>query len=298
MLRQADTRLASIGYRLATANAALCRDLQPGTGATLHALDQYDPALRPAARQVFGFATSVAVELVVPGSPADRAGIVADDGVVAIDDGALSVGGDGAATDATRDAAVERIAAAPPTARLRLSLIRSGVARVATLMPVPECRVNFELLLGRKLVADSDGLQVQVGAAYLARYSDDQVAVIVAHELSHIILRHRARLEAARVHWGMLGQVGRSARLFHQTEDAADQLSVSLLRNAGYDPALAVRFWQHDVGTLDGGMFHSPTHGSSGARARAIAAEIARIPAGAPTPYSPPVLATRDQALE
>ncbi|WP_375380314.1 PDZ domain-containing protein [uncultured Sphingomonas sp.] len=297
-LRLVDARLAGVGYRLATANAALCRDLQPGTGATLHALDQYDPALRPAARQVFGFATPVAVELVVPGSPADRAGILADDGVVAIDGAPLSTGDDGAATDATRDAAAARIVAAPPTAPLLLSLTRSGTARTATVMPVAECRVGFELLLGPKLVADSDGRQVQIGAAYFARYDDDQVAVIVAHELAHVILRHRVRLEAAGVHWGVLGQLGRSARLFRQTEDAADQLSVSLLRNAGYDPAIAVRFWLHDIGTLDGGVLHGATHGSSSARAKAIAAEIASIPATALTPYVPPVLATRDQPLE
>lgn len=299
-LRQVDARLAAIGWRLATANAALCRDLQPGTGAILHAADQYDPAMRPAATQVFGFQATapVAVELVVPGSPAERAEVRADDGVLAVDGQAMPPATTGPATIATRDAAVDLVAARPPAAPLNLTLLRAGTRRSATIAPVPECRVGFELILGPKLVADSDGRQIQVGAAYLARYGDDQIAVIVAHELAHVVLRHRARLEAAGVHWGLFGQVGRSARLFRQTEDAADQLSVSLLRNAGYDPALAVRFWQHDVGTLDGGILHGATHSSSGARARAIAAEIARIPATAPTPYLPPVLATRDQPLE
>lgn len=297
-LRSVDARLAAVGYRIATANAALCRDLQPGTGATLHALDQYEPTLRPAARRVFAFSAPVAVELVVPGSPADRAGVAANDGVLSVDDLPMpAVAGDGPATTVTRDAAVALTVAPPPAAPLRLRLTRAGRERGVTMAPVPECRIGFELTLGRKLVAQSDGRTVQVGAAYFARFGDDQIAVIVAHEMSHVILRHRARLEAAGVHWGLLGQVGRNARLFRITEDAADQLSVSLLRNAGYDPALAVAFWRHDVGDLDGGVLHGSTHGSAKARAQAIAAEIATIPSGVPTPYVPPVLATRDQPL-
>ncbi|WP_254606556.1 M48 family metallopeptidase, partial [Sphingomonas bacterium] len=198
----------------------------------------------------------------------------------------------------TRDNAVALVAARPPSAPLALLLLRDGLSRTVTLAPVPECRVGFEVLLGSKMIAHSDGRLVQIGVRYLARFGDDQLAVIVAHELSHVILHHRARLEAAGVHWGLLGQVGRDARLFRETEDAADQLSVSLLRNAGYDPELAVTFWQHDVGDLDDGILHGGTHSSSGARARAIAAEIARIPAGAPLPYLPPVLKTRDRPLD
>lgn len=297
-LRSVDARLAAIGWRLATANAALCRESQPGTGAVLHALDQYDPALRPAARQVFGFPAAIAVELVVPGSPADRAGVRAGDGVTAVDGRAMPAGTTGAATADSRDAAVALVDARPPDAPMSYVLVRDGAVRTVTMAPVPECRVGFEVLLGSKLVAQSDGRLVQVGVRYLARFGDDRLAVIVAHELAHVVLRHRARLEAAGVRWGLLGQVGRNARLFRETEDQADQLSVALLRNAGYDPALAVAFWRHDVGDLDGGILHGATHASSGARAKAIAAEIARIPAGASIPYLPPVLATRDRPLE
>ncbi|MGI4730869.1 MAG: PDZ domain-containing protein [Janthinobacterium lividum] len=292
-----DARLAAVGYRLATANASLCREQQPGTGATLHALDQYDPALRAAARKVFGFPVPVAVELVVPGSPADRAGIAANDGVTAVNGMPVPTGSEGAANTATRDAAQALANAAGASAPLRLSIVRGATPHQLSVAPVASCRVGFELELGPALSASSDGSVVQIGAAYFARYGDDQIAVIAAHEMAHVILRHRARLEAAGVHWGLLGEVGRNARLFRWTEDDADRLSVSLLRNAGYDPALAVTFWRQDVGNLDGGILHAPTHSSARARADAIAAEIARIPANAPTPYAPPVLATRDEVL-
>ena len=86
--------------------------------------------------------------------------------------------------------------------------------------------------------------------------------------------------------------------LVRQTETEADLLGMHLLRNAGYDPQLAVTFWRDHGGDVDGGLFRSRTHPSSKARAQAIADEIARIPAGSGRPYSPPLLASRDQPLQ
>lgn len=294
-LRDLDGRLNAIGFRLATANAPLCADRQPAPGWTLHAIDQYAPSLRPAARDVFGFASAVAVEAVVPGGPAARAGVQPNDGLLAIDDTALPSASAGDANAATRDAVLDRLAALPADRPMRLSLLRAGERRSLTLSPMPACRSAFELLLGRKPAADSDGRMVQVGISYFARFDDDQVAVVVAHELAHIILRHRARLEAAGVHWGAFAGFGRSGRLFRRTEDEADALGAILLRNAGYDPRIAVTFWQHDIGGLDGGL--SLTHVSAGERARRIAAAIAAIPPGAPTPWTPPIVETQNQPL-
>lgn len=61
------------------------RDLAPATGAVLHAVTQYHAATAPAARAVFGFPTAIAIEAVVADSPAAKAGLAADDGVIAID---------------------------------------------------------------------------------------------------------------------------------------------------------------------------------------------------------------------
>ncbi|NJR78632.1 M48 family metallopeptidase [Sphingomonas corticis] len=295
-LRQVDQRLADIAYRLTTANEALCRERQPVFGLQLHAIDQYPARDRAAVGQVFGFAAPVAVELVVPDGPAARAGLRANDGVTAIDGAALPPP---AATDritaATRDAAQARLAAGAPTAAVTLA--RAGAAPVVV-QPVPGCRVEFEVLATRKLGASSDGRVVQVGAPLFARFDDDQIAVVVAHELAHSVLAHRARLEAAGVKWGLLAQFGRNARLFRTTESEADVLGAVLLRNAGWDPRNAVRFWKEEGSKIDGGMFHSRTHPSAKDRAAAIAAALATIPAGAPVPYLPPILARRDAPLE
>ena len=51
-------------------------------------------------------------------------------------------------------------------------------------------------------------------------------------------------LDAAGVDRGRFKELGRSARLFRQTEAEADRLSVWLLAGAGYDPEAAARFWR------------------------------------------------------
>jgi len=298
-LQDVDGRMAGIAYRLTTANAALCRDLAPTPGWAIHALDQYEPPLRDQARRSFGFETPIAVEAVVPGSPAATAGVRAGDSIVSVDGKRFDGGTPGkSVSSATRDATVEAIAALPARQPLRVELRRGGVTRTVTIAASPGCRSAFEVLLGPKMEASADGRIVQIGVRFFARYSDDEVAVVVAHELSHNILHHARRLDAAGIQRGLLSEVGRNGRLFRLTEDQADLLGMYLLRNAGYDPRSAVRFWRDHGGDVDGGLFRSRTHPSSAARARALEAEIARIPADAPVPYVPPLVAEADRPLE
>lgn len=298
-LRKVDLRLATIGYRLATANVALCDRRAPTTGIVVHSLRQYGPAMRGDARRVFGFDRPVAIEAVVAGSPAARAGVAADDALVAVNGVTVKADDPGtiAADSQTRDAVIDGIADQPADAPLRLSMMRQGRPVAVTVPASPGCRSAFEVLLGPGMEASSDGRIVQIGVRFFERYGDDDVAVVVAHELAHTILRHRARLDVAGVKGGLMAELGRNGRLNRRIEGEADLLGMYLMRNAGYDPQIAVRFWREHGGDVDGGLFRSRTHPSSKARADAIAAEIARIPADAPMPYVPPLVMTRDQPL-
>lgn len=296
-LRRADLRLAAIGHRLATANVALCRNLAPAPGIVFHALDQYEKSQQDTARAAFAFETPVAVEAVVPDSAADRAGVVANDSISSINGRAISdVAGSG--TVATRDKTVDALAEDRPADPIRLTIRRRG-REVSILVPASAgCRTLFELQLSGRLSAEADGRIVQIGSEFLERFSDDQIAVVVAHELAHNILEHRRRLDEAGVSRGVFREFGRSGRLFRLVEGEADALSVHLLRNAGYDPADAVRFWNGPGRSIDGGIFRSRTHPSSSQRAQAIASEIASIPSGASRPYVPRILSVRDAPFD
>ncbi|UVO49049.1 M48 family metalloprotease [Sphingomonas sp. SUN019] len=292
-LRGIDLRLATIAHRLVLANAPLCRDTSPATGVVLHALSQYDEATQGAARKAFGFATPVAVEAVVAGSAADRAGVRPDDGVSAIEGKPLTQ--TAGTSSADRDAALAALVAA--SSPVRMILARGGQRRDVAVAAPAGCRAAFEVLLGPQMTAQSDGRVVQIGVRFFERYRDDETAVIVAHELAHVILRHRERLEAAGVKGGLLSELGRNGRLNRLVEDQADRLGLTLLYNAGYDPASAARFWAAHGGDIDGGLFRSRTHPATKARIAALQAEAAAIPAET-RPYVPPILAVRDQPLD
>src|SRR3546814_160659 len=125
---------------------------------------------------------------------------------------------------------------------LTLRLRRDGVDHDRSVTPIPACRSRFEVVLGNSFLAQADGELVQIGSRFLADYPQ-WVAAPIAHELAHNILRHRERLEAKGVNYGLLSGIGRNVGYFRQTELEADILSVSLLANANYDPHIALAFW-------------------------------------------------------
>lgn len=300
VLRKADGRLATIAERLTTANAALCDQRQPALGMVLHSLRQYRESDWPTVKRVFVFNTPVAVEAIVDGGAAQRAGVIANDGVVAIADQPLpkSVAAAGKTASTDRDNALALIAAAPVDRPLTITFDRNGTVDRRTLTARPACQSRFEIVIGNGFDAQADGANVQLGEKFFEGMSDDEVAVVVAHELAHNILRHRARLDAAGVSRGIAGEFGRNARLIRETEDQADQLSVYLLANAGYDALEPGRFWRK-WGSKIGleGIFRSRTHSSAKSRANAMDAVAASIAATLARPIVPAMLENRNKPL-
>jgi hypothetical protein len=298
-LRDYDLLLGSLALRLTVANAALCEQLMPATGAVLHARNQYPASLEQPVRELFGFPSPLAVAGIVAESPAARTGLAANDGVLAV--GTLvpaAPDSDGKPDPLVRDGFENQLVELAPSG-LQVWRVRRGAAeQTFTLVPQPACRARFEIVAGPSLTARNDGLLIQLSARYFERYASDELAVVVAHELAHTVLAHRRRLVAAGVSKGLLAEFGRNGRLHRQIEREADRLSVHLLRNAGYDPAVAPRFWDLHGKELGGGLFRSRTHDSPKDRARLLRAEIAAIPADAPLPYLPPLLALRDRPLK
>lgn len=298
LLRDNDARLAMVGERLAVRNARLCRDQRAWAGMVLHTLDQYQPTVRGDAEAVFGFPAAVSVEAVLPGGAAADAGVTDNVGLLAVGSQHLSAEPPPArapAATARRDAAERAIADLTPGVPVRLVIRAGGADRAVSITPVAGCRARFEV--HEQNEAAADGSIVQVGAAYLERFEARWLPVIVAHELAHIILCHRARLEAAGAKFGALAEFGRSGRLHRQAEDEADRLSVYLLHNAGYDPHEAAAFWRGPGKSISGGLFRSRIYPSPRDRADALAAEAAKLPPDDATPVIPAMLALADQPL-
>lgn len=296
-VRNADLELAAIGWRLAVANAPLCDRLEPGLGLQLHTLDQFDSASRDAARKHFGFATPVAVEGVLIGSPAERAGIRRDDSLVRIGSVEIASMPGKPGTTQRLVATQNAIAALAPGEPIEVEALRDGAPIKVTVSPVPACRSRFELRLAGDYNASADGSMVQISSRFLEAYTDEQVAGAVAHEFSHNILHHRDRLEARGVDFGMLSGFGANVKYFRQTEIQADLLSVYLLANAGYSPRASIAFWRSFGPSKAGGIFRSRSHPHWRDRVATLEAEITKLETISARPMIPGLIAERSQPL-
>ncbi len=261
-----DTRVQSVGWKLARANAPFCRQVAPGIGLALFdAAGFSDPAAVLAALDLRG---DIAVEAVAADSPASRAGLRSRQPLSAV-----------------AGQTVSELPAVPPGDYARLvglhdrvdaALLATGRAgftdaagREIEVIGESACVTRFELTSAGSEAA-ADGRRVVIGRKLVealppdSHGGDELLAAALAHELAHNLLGHRARLKAS----------GRSWSKVRVTEREADRLSVWLLANAGYDPQAAARFFERWGPRFDLGLFATPDHDAWKARVRTVSAEI------------------------
>ncbi|MFA7597165.1 MAG: hypothetical protein WCY92_12510 [Novosphingobium sp.] len=266
-----DTRLQTVGWRLATANAAFCAAARPAVGLLLQDVMNYnDPG---SIRTALGISSDIAVQAVAPDSPAARAGLSPNDAVLAIGSWSMADLPSVPAGDYTRLKTLhDRIdGLLADGGKIRLRVKRgSDEEREVELAGVPACPGRFELRTqGGK--AQADGSRVLIGRRFGAakRPSDvleeSEFAAVVAHEFAHNLLGHGDWLEREGRGWGNI----------RRTEREADRLSVWLLANAGYDPAGAVRLMRGWGRRNDLGILRLPTHEGWDERAASMESEIA-----------------------
>lgn len=264
-----DVRVARIGYDLVTANTRHCTRRAPATGMLL------------GMREDSGV-THPSVVAVLSGSPAARAGIVPDDLILSIDGAATPARDDPAYRDAPGwlRAVLDQLDAALSGEAATLAIGRGGERVSVALTGVPACATRFIVSNTKGANAGADGQYVRISQGMFAEFdNDDELAAIIAHELAHNILDHRAVLDAQGVSRGLFGRIGRNARRIRETEIAADRLSLILMRDAGYRMAAAPEFWTRFEKKHGYGVFADATHLNGRRRVDMLNAEIARIEA-------------------
>ena len=261
-LVEQDLRLASVGYRLASANAPYCDRKERNPGWVIHDVAQYpDQAV---ARAAFGFQTPIEIAAIVKDGPADRADANSGDGFVSVNNAtldwpAMPVGKTGYERIAKfKQMLAEKLA---ENASLAVKLSRKG-ADVNLMLAAPLiCVSEFQIDTADGLDAGADGQIVRITYSMMRYATDDaELAAVVAHELSHNLLRHREKLNAKRVDRGLGRLFGKSRKAILATEIEADRLSVWLMRNAGYDPKAALTFWGRYGRQYGQGIFTEGTH--------------------------------------
>jgi Zn-dependent protease with chaperone function len=242
-------RIAQVATRVRLHGVGLCADqISPVTGILATTWAELPMAFREAAYDAYGVDDLVRVLAVQPGSPAAAAGVRPGDTVLSVD---------GAETHTSAD--LESTGSAEAAQRV-LRIERDGVLRDASIRVEPGCSHPPTLFMLDSLDAYADGGRIAISSGMLRFLeSDDELAVILGHELAHALLGH----DGPGLH----------------PEAEADRLGLELAARAGYDVAVAAdlirRLGRESPDSLE--TLPGTTDPDTARRAAALEAEAAEI---------------------
>ncbi len=280
-LRKDDLRVALVAYRLALAGAPLCAERYPLTGMLFHHLAEYEPADRPLMIARYGLDRGPGVLTVLAGTPAARAGLAAGDVLLAVNGRALPTGASVAAEPKREkwrrlaDETESELESALRGGPVDLRVLREGRELALRLGSLPACLGRVRLARSTQVNAFATGRTVVMTLAMLKFLkSDDELAVVLGHELSHNIFGH----PAIRSEEGILRGLGiKGANAAWKREEVADRFGLRLMSEAGYDLDAVIPFWRRYLRKYDWFPQIFRSHPSLGARERIAAEEIAKI---------------------
>lgn len=248
---QQRARVESVGFRLRRAGEPDCRKLnrtRNDLGIVVWSLASFPNADDQARlRGAYGLDNSVTVAIAIEGAPARKAGLRNGDVITHVNGEVLPVG-----TGAT-DRFIARSNAA---ARAGAVSLRLKDGRELSITPDAVC--DYPALLVRSpdtnAAADGTSFAITTGLYDVTR-SDDELAVILGHELAHNILGHLAgaatgssttgRLLEAFTRSSISAALSSAATPAHdpKKEIEADRFGLQLMARAGFDITAADTMW-------------------------------------------------------
>jgi Zn-dependent protease with chaperone function len=229
-LRAQMLRLTEVGWRLRLAATPRCPRLAADIGVSIDHAAAYPEPARAALMRELRLGDSPQVAAVASGSPAARAGIRPGDEVLSIQGADMSAALAQSADPALfADEVMDRLAALPPGRAATLVVQRGRAKLRKSVVPVAICASRTALETHGSLDAYSDSSDIAVTSALIDfTANDDELALILGHELAHVILHAAAG--------------GQSADPL-AAEQQADILGAGIARCAGYDMRRAAAFW-------------------------------------------------------
>jgi hypothetical protein len=283
-LRQADLRVGAIAYRLAKAGSALCANRAPLTGLLFHHLGEYRAADRPTMIARYTLDRGPGILAVVSGSPAAEAGLAAGDVLLSVNGQPFPAPELPTESDKKRwrlsaDKAEDQLDLALRQGPAHLRLVRDG-RELGLVMTAPlGCFGRVRLARSNQVNAFSTGHSVVMTTAMLDFVrSDDELAVVLGHELAHQILGH----PVMRNEEGVLASFGIGAAELWHREAEADRLGLRLMAAAGFDLGAAIPFWRRYLGKYDWYPQIFRSHPSLKAREKIVREEVEAIRRGSP----------------
>ena len=247
-LQRDDQRVADTAWRIASRNASTCPKLWAALGVSLQHVSQYEPAYRAAAQAAFGLDDSYPSLLAVAeGSPSSAAGLKPNDTLRAVNGADLADKSRGQKDAASYDAvsaAMAALEALPEQGAAVLSIDRGGQRLEVSVTPQNVCRSRVELAPGNAINANANGLVAQISGRLVDWVEgDDELALVIAHEMAHNLLDHPKRLNEKSALSGLATSLGLAGKAQRQMELEADRVGIIMAAGAGYNYKIAPDFW-------------------------------------------------------
>jgi hypothetical protein len=286
-LQRDDQRVADVAWRVASRNADTCLKLWASIGVSLQHISQYEPAYRAAAQAAFGLdGTHPSILAVAQGSPASAANLKPNDTVRAVNGADLGDKSRGLKSAASYDAVSAAMAALeglPEHRAAVLSIDRSGQRLEISVTPQNVCRSRVELAPGNAVNANANGLVAQISGRLVNWVeSDDELALVIAHEMAHNLLGHPKKLDEKSALSGLATSLGLSGKAQRQMELDADRMGIIMAANAGYNYKIAPDFWARLNSNSPLASFLATSHPTTRARRENAATVVGDLDAKRP----------------
>jgi hypothetical protein len=272
-------RVLDVGYPILREGAALCGDAVAGDlGLKLATAGTWRNEWSDAARGAFDLDDHPRAFIVVRSSPAALAGIKPGDRIVAVGD--HTVGAGSAGIEALHDFLDARIAAGADSFDVRIE--QDGMDRELTLHPVTVCDYAIDVTDETALNATADGQTMRFSAGLLRFTSDEELAVVIGHELAHNAMAHIDAQEQNAMAAGagglmldllfalggvntggaFMSEAANAGRLAYSQdfETEADYVGLYFVARAGYQVDEAAYFWRRMAAENPAAIEYASSH--------------------------------------
>lgn len=259
---QEQGRLQTVSSRILTSGAPLCGEqVAPYFGMQTWNIDDLAPDWRMPATTRYGLDDAIRVAFVVPGSPADMAGIKTGDVMISLNEKPVVLGKE------ARKLFAENLRGAAKLGPVQFEVRRDSTSHKLQVNPVNACDFETRLARGSDKNAYADGKNIVIYQGMMEFFkTDDEVALVVSHELAHNAMRHLDAKKTNATIGGLVGLLldvaaavggvntnGNFSKLGSNVaagaysvefEQEADYVGLYFMKLAGYQIDGAANFWR------------------------------------------------------
>ena len=288
-LEHHQSRLDSVAYPLLARATSLCPSAVGfRLGMRVATLGAYGPEWREAAAAALRLSDTLAILGLVREGPAGDAGLQPGDRLLAVNGRALPIGAEAVETFGAAVAAVRQTGGN----HMVIAYHRPGEkeSKDVTVSLVPGCDYGTHVLVGGELNAYADGRNIFVTSTMMRFSGDDELRVVVAHELAHNARGHiGARQRSALLRMSSPAGIttggyftsdaakSTAPSFAPETEREADYVGLYALAIAGFPLDPAPRFWRHVAQADPEGIGMAATHPTPAERFVRMEQAIAEI---------------------